>query len=267
MSEKAAQAPSLTYGAAAGRLEMVFARIAQAGFISIADLAAALGVSPMTARRDVQRLAQAGRVAALHGGVKLLAPPAQTGFAQRRQAAAAAKQAIARVAAGRIGREDSIAIDAGTTTLHLLEHLPADFTGSIVSHSVPVMAALMEQTGYRLVMLGGDLLPDSAALVGPLSVEAASRLRVRSFFLGAASVDARGVYVKADIERPTKRALMQAADQVVLLADHSKFSLSEPVLLCGLDELDALVTDRPPPADVAAALIRAEVALSLAAPD
>ncbi len=257
-------AHAMTYSAAARRLDAVFARIAEAGFISIADLARSIGVSPMTVRRDVARLVQEGQVVQMHGGVRIVEPPPENAFQQRRNTNWHAKDAIAYAAAALVDPHDSVAIDAGSTALHLLDRLPAGFVGSIVSHSVPVMAAAMEQERFRLVMLGGDLLRDSSALVGPLSVEAASRVRVRTFFLGAAAVDERGVYVRADIERPTKRALMAAADRVVLLADHTKFSSSAPVLLCGLDELNALVTDRPVPVNIAAALAAVGVALYVA---
>jgi DeoR/GlpR family transcriptional regulator of sugar metabolism len=256
----------MIYGAAVGRLDAVFACIAEAGFISIADLARSIGVSPMTVRRDVTRLVQEGRAVQMHGGVRIVKPPPENAFSQRHKTNWRAKDAIACAAAALVDPQDSVAIDAGSTALHLLDRMPTSFVGSIVSHSVPVMAAAMEQQRFRLVMLGGDLLRDSSALVGPLSVEAASRLRVRIFFLGAAAVDERGVYVRADIERPTKRALMAASDRVVLLADHTKFSSSAPVLLCKLDELSAIVTDQPVPTNIAAELAAANVVIHIAEP-
>jgi DeoR/GlpR family transcriptional regulator of sugar metabolism len=99
----------------------------------------------------------------------------------------------------------------------------------------------------RVVGLGGELLVESQAFAGQMTVEAASGLRVRTLFLGAAAVDKRGVYVATDTERPTKLALMDIADEVVLLADHGKFASSAPVLLCPHERVDTLVTDVTPP--------------------
>lgn len=257
----------MKYGAAAVRLEAVLATVAQAGFITIADLARAIGVSEMTVRRDLNRLGAEGKIHLVHGGVRPVERPPDNALERRRRLNSEGKVAIARVAATLIAAQDSIAIDAGSTTLHLLDRIPPDFAGTIVTHSVPVVAAAMDSSRFRVIMLGGDLLRDSAALVGPLSVEAAMRVRVRTFFLGAAAIDERGVYVAADMERPTKLALMDVADRVILLVDHSKFAGSAPVLLCGLDRLDGLVTDRPVAAAVSNALAAAGVNTRIAEPD
>jgi DeoR family fructose operon transcriptional repressor len=97
-----------------------------------------------------------------------------------------------------------------------------------------------------------------------MTVAATSDLRLRTFFLGAAAVDARGVYVAADVERPTKRALIAIADRVVLLADHKKFLEPAPVLLAPLNELSAIVTDTAPQAAIAEQLRRAGVEIHVA---
>ncbi|MCF3948316.1 DeoR/GlpR family DNA-binding transcription regulator [Acidiphilium sp. AL] len=252
----------MKYGAADARLEAIHARLASAGFLTVADLAATIGVSEMTVRRDLARLAAADRVRLVHGGAQATeAVPREGSFLHRQLQNETAKDAIASAAAALIGPQDSIAIDAGSTALRVLERLDPGFAGSIVTHSVPAIVTAMERGRYRVIALGGDLFRDSAALVGPLATDAAARLRVRTLFLGAAAIDSRGVYVAADIERPAKRALMTVADRVILLADHTKFSRSAPVLLCGLDALDVLVTEQPVAEPIRAALISAGVAI------
>jgi DeoR/GlpR family transcriptional regulator of sugar metabolism len=235
----------MRYRSANIRLSAIQSQVDSAGFLSIAQLAQLIGVSEMTIRRDVATLAAGGTLRLTHGGVHSTGGANNQPFQRRQQLNWAAKEEIARKAVELIGLQDSIAIDAGSTTLRLLDRIPAEFKGSIVTHSVPAIATALGRNQYRIIALGGEVLRESAAMVGPLATEAASRLRVRSFFLGAAALDERGVYVAADIERPTKRALMEVADQVVLLADHAKFSQSAPVLLCGLEAIDILVTDLP----------------------
>jgi hypothetical protein len=99
------------------------------------------------------------------------------------------------------------------------------------------------------------------AFVGPSTVEQAQhlRVRVRAFFLGATAIDTRGIYVEADIERPTKLALMDAADHVVLVVDATKFSRTSVVRLCGFERISTLVSDRQPPAPVAEKLAEHQV--------
>lgn len=245
----------MKYRNAAGRLATIQSHVDAAGFLSIAELALAIGVSEMTIRRDIATLVASGRVRTAHGGVHSAGKVAvKESFQERLRQNAGEKNKVAQLAVRLIGREDSIAIDAGTTTLRLLDHIPFDFAGSIVTHSVPVVAAAMDRGHFRTIALGGEILRENASMIGPLATEAASSLRVRRFFLGASAVDTRGVYVAADIERPTKKALMAIADEVILLADGAKFSRSAPVLLCELQELDFLVTDRPVTAAMASKL-------------
>ncbi len=155
-----------------------------------------------------------------------------------------------------MGRIDTIAIDAGTTAYAVGQALPNTYRGTTVTQSVPVMQMFLARGIGRLVGLGGELLPDSQAFVGPMAVEAARRLRVQTFFLGAAGADERGIYLSTDTERPTKLALMELADRVVLVVDAEKFSTPAPVLLTDWSGINAVVTDRPPPAPVARQLAR-----------
>lgn len=254
------------YGGAPARRRSIVSALRSTGFASIADLARTFGVSDMTIRRDLQKLEESGEARVVHGGVSLPAGSLQQpAFDNRAGANAEEKRRIARTARGLIALTDSVAVDAGTTTCALVDELPEDFTGCVVTHSVPVIHRLTAgPSQVRLVGLGGDLLRASEAFVGPMTVDAAAHVRVRLFFLGAAAVDARGVYVAADTERPTKLAFMDAADEVVLLADHTKFATSAPVRLCELERLTTVITDRPPPQDLHDRLTAAGVRLLVA---
>jgi DeoR family fructose operon transcriptional repressor len=251
---------TLRYDQAPGRREMILSRLRAAGFVSVTALAHELGVSDMTIRRDLRRLAADGEVLIVHGGVSLPHPTLRTSeFVARARTNAEHKRTIAHRAVELIQATDTIAIDAGTTAYDVVHELPDTFAGSIVTHSVPVFQAMLGRPQPHVVGLGGDLLRTSQAFVGPATVEAARGLRVRIFFLGAAGIDEKGVYVEADIERPTKLALMDVADEVVLLADHAKFGHAAPVRLCPLDRLTRVITDRQPPGRIRRALAAARV--------
>ncbi|GAB2826137.1 hypothetical protein GCM10027091_66240 [Streptomyces daliensis] len=172
-----------------------------------------------------------------------------------------------RIAANCVGDDDVIAVDAGTTAFQLADALPESFHGTVVTHSVPVIDLLMDRPGVRGIALGGDFYPPSRALVGTPTVEMAKRLKVRTFYLGAAAVDERGIYASADVERQVKETLMDIADRVVLLIGHRKFAATAPVLLCDWGRLDAVVTDEEPPAPIAGRLQREGVRLVLPGTD
>lgn len=257
----------LRYDGAPERRDWILEALRSARFLSVSDMSRELGVSDMTVRRDLRKLEEVGEVRTVHGGASLPhgAPQAST-FGARAALNADGKSRIAAVAGGLVGPADTVAVDAGTTAYELASTLPSTYSGCVITHSVPVIQLMLSRPGTRVVGLGGELYHDSQTFVGPMTVDAASGVRVRTFFLGAAALDERGVYVATDVERPTKQALMDIADEVVLLADSDKLATSAPVLLCPLDRLTALVTDREPPAPFVDRLRAGDVRLHVAGP-
>ncbi len=244
---------AMRYDSAPQRRRTILGAVGDSGFVSVTELTQRLGVSDMTVRRDLRKLAHQGKVRIVHGGVSALSAslhsPAFTGRAEEH---AAGKRAIGEAVARSLSLRGTVAVDAGTSTYAAVQALPDTFRGTVVTHSIPVMQLLLTRGIGGVVGLGGELLPASQAFVGPRTVEAVAGLRVQTLLLGAAAVDDRGVYVATDNERPTKLALMAIADRVVLLVDSSKFGASAPVHLCGWDAISTVVTDAPPPGDILA---------------
>ena len=252
MGDEYAGASTMRYDSAPARRRSILELVGQAGFISVTELTRRLGVSDMTVRRDLRKLERDTKVRVVHGGVSSLQGPLHSpAFAGRAELQADGKRVIGVAAASTVRLDQSIGVDAGTTTYALVQALPDRYRGTVVTHSVPVMQLLLNRGIGSVVGLGGDLRADSQAFVGPMTVEATKGLRIQTFFLGAAAADERGVYVATDNERPTKLAMMAIADRVVLLVDAEKFSAPASVLLCGWDEIDEIISDAALPAGVA----------------
>ena len=175
---------------------------------------------------------------------------------------------MARRAAELVNAHDSVALDAGPAAYELARALLDDFTGSVITHSMPVMQLIAERgadtAGPRLVALGGELTGNRQALVGPTTLDVIAGLRARTFFLDAAAVDVRGTYACSTAEARVARGLTEIADEVVLLAPATAFTGSAPALVTTLDRLTAVVTDESPPGCVVSALDGAGVALHIA---
>jgi DeoR/GlpR family transcriptional regulator of sugar metabolism len=243
---------ALRYTTAPERRQSILDAVDSSGFVSVTELASRLGVSDMTVRRDLRKLARNGLVRMVHGGASAvrsaLHPPEFTGRAEEY---AQSKQAIGEAVVADLDPRAVVAVDAGTTTYAAVQALPLDFLGTVVTHSIPVMQLALARGLGSVVGLGGELLHSSQAFIGPRTVEATKGLRVDTLLLGAAAVDTHGVYVFTDIERPTKLALMGIARRTLLLIDSSKFETSAPVLLCDWDAITGVVTDAEPTPDLA----------------
>lgn len=236
----------LRYGGARARADRLLDQVRDQGFCTIAELAQGLGVSEMTVRRDVARLAETGRLRVVHGGVST--PTARvltegTDYRERAGSMAAAKRAIAATALALVQDGSTVAIDAGTTALELAGMLPPDLSVSVVTQSLPVMLALVSHPGAHVHGLGGDLHQATRSFAGPATVTAIEELRVERLFLAANGIRGNGVYCGNGFDAVVKRALIDIADEVVLLADSSKFQTTAMVRICALDAIDRAVVD------------------------
>ena len=233
---------------AAERTEIILTELHRAGFASVTALSETLGVSDMTVRRDIRRLAGNGELRMVHGGASLPHGNLRTAtFAGRAEQAAEAKEAIAEAAVRLIGPTTTIALDSGTTCYAVSTMLDRDFSGCVITHSIPVLQQMLHYRHATVLGLGGELMVENQVLLGPSTTAAAAALSIDAFFLGANSIDERGVYLHGNRERAVKSALMDSASQVVLLIDSSKAQRTAPVRLAELNRITTLITDRPLP--------------------
>lgn len=257
----------MRYDTAPARRRWILDHLRETGFVSVTTLTRALGVSDMTVRRDLRKLQERGEVRVVHGGVSLRQGPLHhPAFLSRTGQHEEAKTAIAAAAFAEIRAGMPLAVDAGTTTYAVARALPDSFRDTVVTHSIPVIQLLLSRGRVRVLGLGGDLVHESQAFAGPMTVAQIRHLRIGTFFLGAAAVDEDGLYVAAHQERATKLALIDAAERVVLLADHSKFDRRGAILLCPLDPIDVVVTDAPA-SPTMTRILRAAGVHTLLAPD
>ncbi len=250
--------PGLRHEHAAERRAWILATLQDVAFVAITDLARQLQVSQMTIRRDLHSLEASGDVRLVHGGASLT-PAALHSVVFGDDEQSAPRDVVGRHAAALVGAADTIAIDAGATAYAIVRSLPEDFSGCVITHSMPVLQFLSDCPRLRVVALGGEFLGDRRAYVGPTTEAAVRQLRVRTFFFSPQAVDARGTYAGSPAEASVQRALMDIADQIVLVSTSEVFSSSAPARVAHLDRMRAWVADSLPPADVVDALGRAGV--------
>jgi DeoR/GlpR family transcriptional regulator of sugar metabolism len=214
-----------------------------------AELAARFGVSEDTIRRDLRSLADSGLIRRVYGGALPQTPVAAT-FAGRLGQSVDAKNAIVHAAVKLVRPRQTILLDAGTTVAALAANLPGDVPLTVVTHSLPAASALVDKPSIEVVVLGGRLLRDSAAMVGAEVVNAYGRCRADLCFLGVASIDSEiglGVFNHEDAE--VKRAMLVGSAEVIALASADKIGTAAPFLIGPVSVLDQLITETSAPAD------------------
>jgi DeoR/GlpR family transcriptional regulator of sugar metabolism len=217
--------------------------VARQGFATLDELVKAAGVSESTVRRDLEALNLGGQVKRTHGGA--IYPGDARGlpaFEDRAATALAEKQAIGRAAAALLEDGDAVLLDGGTTTLEVARALLGR-PMQVVTNSLPIAQLLASSATIDLVLIGGFVYPRTGVALGPLAVAAMQGIRVRTAILGAGGIVADGIYNHNLLLVETERQMMACGQDVMIVADATKFGRQALARLCGLDEIRRLVVD------------------------
>lgn len=233
--------------AAEDRLRWITDRLTAEGAVTIAAAAAALEVSEMTIRRDLEELEERGTARRVRGGARAIGPEP---FAERTQTNARAKGRIAAKLAALVPARGAVAFDASSTVMRLAALLGEAQDLTVLTNGLDTFSALNGLPGVQPLLTGGRLEPRTGSLVGPLASRTASQLSVQVLFASAAAVSPGAGALEATLdEAEVKRAIAAGAERVVLALDASK--LGRPAVAVGLewDQIDVLVTDLDPDDD------------------
>ncbi|MBN9189834.1 DeoR/GlpR family DNA-binding transcription regulator [Microbacterium sp.] len=227
---------------AAARKDLLLDRLRRDGRIVAKEMAAELGLSEDSIRRDLRELDEAGLAVRVYGGA-LPASPAVADYATRTTVATDSKRRIAAAAVALIPPGATVILDGGTTTLAMVDALPRTFRGTIVTHSPTVAAALLDHEA-EVFLIGGRLFKHSAVSCGAAAVEAANRISADLFFLGVTGVHPTAGLTTGDAdEAAMKRALASRAADSYVLASEEKIGAASRYGVLGLGEVTGIITD------------------------
>lgn len=228
------------------RRERVLALVRERGTVPIAELVAALGVSDMTVRRDIEWLAHSGEVQKVRGGVR-----AATGTAVRSAASVPSTEsrAVARAAATLVEPGMAIGISGGAGGVALAQELSGVADLTVVTNSLTVSDLFSppdraDAPYTQTVVLTGGVRTPAQSLVGPVAVRALEQLHCDLVFLDVHGLDVQaGMTTMNLLEAETHRAFMAAAREVVVLADHTRWQVVGLTTIADLSDIDRLVVD------------------------
>jgi DeoR family fructose operon transcriptional repressor len=227
------------------------------GISDLDTLAAELGVSQSTIRRDVEILEQSGLVKRTHGGVIWLGEQASLpgrgshqarpyAFDQRTHFKADVKQQIAHAAAKLVEPGHTIIIDGGTTTWYFAQELVGRSL-QLITNSLPIANLFTNDENVELILTGGLVYPRNGVLLGPAVEATLSTVHAKTLFFSAAGIQGGALYNQNLLLVQSELRMMAQAQQIVMLADAAKFETQALAFLCRLDEVDIVISDEALP--------------------
>ena len=235
--------------------------VAERGHLEVSDAARTLDVSQATIRRDLDQLADQRMLTRTRGGATASSQLAhELPLLYKTARHAQEKQRIGRAAAALIAPGATVALNGGTTTIEVARALaarsfgsraePADKAGpavTVVTNALSIANELVIRPQVKLVVTGGVARPESTELIGPLATYLLNDLTFDWAILGVDGIDTvAGASAHHEGEASINRLMAQRAQRVAIVADSSKLGKPAFARVCGVAEIDVLVTDAAP---------------------
>ena len=227
--------------------------IRQSGRVAVDELAARFGVTAQTIRRDLGELSDARVITRTHGGAVVASSGVENlAYDARKLVAHGAKARIGEAAARLVPDHSSLFINLGTTTEEVAQAIAGHNGLLVVTNNINVANALYRNESINVIIAGGTIRASDGGIVGRMAADVIRQFKVDIAVIGTSAIDEDGTLLDYDIrEVQVSRAIIENAHRVVLVTDSSKFSRRAPVRIGRLDEIDVLVTDRLPSAEIA----------------
>jgi len=223
--------------------------ILQEKTVSVEKIAKAFNISPITVRRDLEKLQESGLIVKVHGGAiakdDLMPEPV---FKERINLFKEEKERIAAEAAKRINNGDSIIIESGSTCLKLVKHLINKNNLKIATAGISIAQELLEllniKNDFEVSVCGGLLRAGSNIYVGPHAVNFFNSINVNKSFIGAVAISVdKGLSTATQFDAELSKSIINSSKEVILLADSSKFETKSYINFMPLTEIDEIITD------------------------
>lgn len=235
------------------RRQHICEQLLEHGYVDVGELSKQLVADPATIRRDLQKLEAEGAARRVHGGAypESRRQEVEIEFSLRMNFHTDAKRRLAIRAAALIKNGDTLYLDAGTTAFMVAQELVNHHALVVATNSLAAADVLRTAGGVTLFLVGGRYLSRTRSLTGHMAEEAIRSLRFRKMILATAGIDYKNQALTQSAleEVPIKKAAMSQSEQVILVADRSKFGKPSLISMIPLGGVHKIVTDVPPPED------------------
>ncbi|HMF70523.1 MAG TPA: DeoR/GlpR family DNA-binding transcription regulator [Flavitalea sp.] len=227
------------------RFEHILSMIKKSGKITYEQVSKELDVSIDTIRRDIELLNNNGLLVKARGGAISRAKHPLS-FQERTGILTSGKNIIALKAQQFIKADQTIFMDGGTTLCAIGARLPLNLKCRVITNNHALVSVLAKLNGIEVILLGGRYNRETATTEGVETCAEARNYIVDLYLMGTCSIDA-GFGITADYREDAalKRIIFEAAQKTVAVSNHEKLNSTEPFRVCGLNEIDTLITDLP----------------------
>lgn len=209
------------------------------------SLCTEINVSEDTIRRDLQELSEEGKVIKVHGGA-LSHSFNQVYFSTNGVYSQSQKQIIAKKAIGFISNGMFVLTSGGTTIIEMARSLPPQLKATFISGSIPAILEYMHHPNIEVILIGDKISKNSKITVGSEAIAKIRQLKADICFLGTNAIDLKHGITDNDWEVvQLKRAMIESSKKVICLSIAEKINSVQPINVCGLDEIDLLITELP----------------------
>lgn len=247
------------------RHRIILSAVQERPVVSVGDLCALTGVSEATVRRDIAQLHLQKKLRRVRGGAEAIAPPHYVGinarpFAVNQVINIAQKRAIAQAAVDLCQDGDAIIINGGTTTFQMVHPLTTKRL-QVFTNSFPIAEHLLKQSKNTVLLPAGAIYREQNIILSPFDADGSSHFYARRMFMGCRGLGPLGLMEGDPLLVQAEQKLMGQADELVVLADSSKFGQRSSLLLCPLARIHTVITDDGIDDRAAAMLEAAEIRL------
>ncbi len=213
--------------------------------VLVGDLSEGINVSEDTIRRDLQELADHGKLIKVHGGA--LSKSFHSSFNSSKVYALESKKGIAQKAASLIQDGMFVSTTGGTTIIELAKALPENLRATFITGSLPAALEYMHHPNIEIIMIGDKLSKSSQITVGGEAITRIRQIKADICFLGTNALDAKQGLTDNDWEVvQVKRAMIESSSKVVSLAIAEKLNTVQRIRVCETKDIDVLVTELDP---------------------
>lgn len=229
------------------RHRIILSAVQERPIATVQDIVELTGASEATIRRDIAALALQNRLKKVRGGAEAMHPP-QIGTLSARPFRVdetintAQKRAIAREAVKLCQDGEAIIINGGTTTFQMVHHLSGRRL-QVLTNSFPIAEHLIKHTKCTVILPAGAVYREQNIILSPFENDGIAHFYARRMFMSARGISSLGIMEQDSLIIQSEQRLMRQADELVLLADSSKFQNRSSLILCPLDRASTIITD------------------------